>query len=261
MTADGDMSSVPTRRGDPATDPSKCGYYKGRSGDWHRNKRGGRCGQNVVAGTEACRSHAGRSLAEQRAKGAVVVELRRWGLNGHTELADPGETLLRLVTQSAARVELYADLVRQAYEAADRLRAAQAVPDGEDLLAEETARLDLERILNHGAVGALVGHTYSGTQQNGVIATGEKIRGLVQLEAEERDRLAGFCAKAIAAGLAAKMVEAYTRLGEQFGSMLLRVVERAALSDEARRALLGEFAVEMTQVTGVPYVIEGQAAA
>ena len=35
---------------------------------------------------------------------------------------DPGETLLRLVSQSAARAEMYARLLEDAYEAAERLK-------------------------------------------------------------------------------------------------------------------------------------------
>jgi hypothetical protein len=39
-----------------------------------------------------------------------------WGL-GVTKV-DPGEVLLRLVTQSAARTEMYARLLEEAYDAA-----------------------------------------------------------------------------------------------------------------------------------------------
>ena len=57
-----------------------------------------------------------------KAKAAVRAELLGWGLGDTT--VDPGEVLLRLVTQSAARAERYAMLLEEAYEAAERLKQA-----------------------------------------------------------------------------------------------------------------------------------------
>ncbi len=194
-----------------------------------------------------------------RAEGAVVVELRRWGLTGHAELADPGETLLRLVTQSAARCEMYSRLLGEAYEAAERLRAATAPPQS-DLLAEETARMDLERVLNEGGVGALIGHKYSGTQTNGVIATGEAIRGLVELEAAERDRCANFAAKAVAAGLAERMV----RASEQMAGLVAKAVEDSLAElglDPKEPRVRAVVASRLQALADGPKTIEGTVAA
>jgi hypothetical protein len=55
-------------------------------------------------------------------KAAVRAELLGRGLGDST--VDPGEVLLRLVTQSAARAERYAMLLEEAYEAAERLKQA-----------------------------------------------------------------------------------------------------------------------------------------
>jgi hypothetical protein len=70
---------------------------------------------------------------------------------------DPGEVLLRLVTQSAARAERYPLLLEEAYEAAERLK--QAFDAGELEIDEgnemaETAREDLDRIFKTGGVAA-----------------------------------------------------------------------------------------------------------
>lgn len=67
----------------------------------------------------------GMSLSRWRrwtgqAKAAVRAELLGWDLGDAT--VDPGEVLLRLVTQSAARAERYAMLLEEAYEAAERLK-------------------------------------------------------------------------------------------------------------------------------------------
>lgn len=244
-------------RRDPANDPYLCGYYKGASGDHHRNRAGDLCAQNVVTGTQACRNHAGKSLTKAKAQGAVAIEVRRWGLGDTT--VDPGEVLLRLVSQSAARVELYAGLLAQAYDAADRLRAAQGAPQS-DLLAAETARLDLERVFNTGGVSALIGHTYAGTQTSGVIATGEAIRGLAKLEGEERDRCANFAKIAVAAGLAERQVRLAERQGAIMAGVIGAVLQQLGVDvgGDQVRALV---AAEISRHAGVAPAIEGRLAA
>ncbi len=227
--------------------PGRCGV----------RSRGGYCTQWPVKGTKRCRTHPGKSLAKAKAEGMIVTELRNWGL-GDTNV-DPGEIMLRLVSQSAARVDFYSSLVQQAYAAAERLRQAEQPPQS-DLLEAETARLDLERIFNTGGVAALIGHTYAGTQTSGVIATGEKIRGLADLESQERDRLAGFCAKAVAAGLAERMV----RQAEKYGAMVAAVLAGAATDlghDPKDPRVAAIIQAQIAKLTGGdPRVIEGKVA-
>jgi hypothetical protein len=236
---------------DPSTSPHLCGYYG------HRNNAGRLCAATVVAGTRACPRHSGTTLVKAKAKGAVVLELRNWGLGDTT--VDPGEAMLRLVSQSAARVDFYSGLLREAYDAAERLRLAEQPPES-DLLEAETARLDLERIMNTGGVSVLIGHTYAGTQTSGVIATGEAIRGLAKLEADERDRLANFASKAVAAGLAERM----TRLAEKQGAMLAAVIAGVvgALGlDPKDPQVAAVIQAQIGKLAGVdPRVIEGSAA-
>jgi hypothetical protein len=55
-------------------------------------------------------------------RAAVRAGVWSWGLGDTT--FDPGEVLLRLVTQSAARAERCAMLLEEAYEAAERLKQA-----------------------------------------------------------------------------------------------------------------------------------------
>jgi hypothetical protein len=177
--------------------------------------------------------HPGKTLQQAKAEGVVVMELKRWGLDGHTELADPGEIQLRLVTQSAARVEFYAGLLGRAYEAAERLREAHAgaallvaagsanADEGEDP-AVQAARLDLERIFATGGVGALIGVKRDADRFGRVFETEEAIRGLALLEAQERDRCSRFSTQAIAAGLAERQV----RLAESQGAAMFAVFGR-----------------------------------
>lgn len=203
-----------------------------------RRRDGELCTQPAIAGTKRCRMHAGKPAAQAKAEGAVVVELRSWGLNLE-EVRDPGQTLLQLMTQSAMRAELYAGLLQQAYEAAERLRAAEeqlrntnpaTLPGVESgsIADRERASADLQSIFNSGGVSALIGSKWqsAGGEFGGVFQAEEAIRGLVQLEAAERDRCAGMAAKAVAAGLAERQV----RLAEQQGALVAGVI-RAVLGD------------------------------
>ena len=153
-----------------------------------------------------------------KAKAAIRAEVRNWGL-GDVHV-DPGEVLLRLVSQSSRNgAQLYAGLLEQAYEAAERLSRAEdetvwglLKSDKEARSAQaDQARDYLDRIFNGGGVAALVGNTYGAAKDVGVYRTGEAIRGLADLEGKERERCANFAAKAVAAGLNERMV----RVAEQ----------------------------------------------
>lgn len=199
-----------------------------------RNKAGEPCGAQAVAGTDACVTHAGRPVAQQRAKGNVIMELRRWGLQGE-ELRDPGVTLLQLMTQSAMRVEFYSSLLSEAYEAAERLRAVDESVSGlpghrDNETDRQRAREDLERVFATGGVAALIGIKWAAASRGefgvDLYQAEEGIRGLVRLEAEERDRCATMAVKAIAAGLAERQV----RLAEQQGALVAELI-RGTLTD------------------------------
>lgn len=194
------------------------------------NKLGKPCGNWPVKGATVCGSHGGK--APRVAKKALVrAELAAWGL-GDSKV-DPGETLLRLVSQSAARVELYGQLLSDAYQAAERLKTAHeaeqlfetadADDDEQERAAVQVARDDLKRIFNVGGVAALIGNTYGDARDGGIYATGEAIRGLAKLEAEERARCADFAMKAVKAGLAEREV----RLAEQQAALVLKAIDAA----------------------------------
>jgi hypothetical protein len=185
-----------------------------------------------------CRFHGGAS-PHVASKAAVRAEVFSWGL-GDTHV-DPGEVLLRLVTQSAARAERYALLLEEAYEAAERLKQAHgagAEIEAPDELADTagTARRDLDRIFNTGGVAALVGNTYGAAKDAGVYVTGEAIRGLADLEAKERERCANFATKAIAAGLAERTVRVAERQGQLMVEMVQAALREVDLSPEQASA-------------------------
>lgn len=155
------------------------------------------------SGSDKCKRHLANPKA--RANADVRAELGRWGL-GDVHV-DPGEVLLRLVSQSARRAEDYAAELEKHVADSPTLREA--------LVAQA-----------YGEFGPV----------------GEYIRGLVVLEAQERDRCAGMAAKAIAAGLATRQVELAERMGQQMSEVL-----RAVLADPS----LGLSAEQQRQVPGL----------
>lgn len=237
----------------------------------NRQRDGQHCQAFAVRGSDppACRKHLGVPLAKARAAAAVRAEVSRWGF---TDAAiDPGTVMVRLVSQSAERVALYADLLGQAYEAAERLRRAH---DAEELIvttadddeegaedpAVQTARHDLRRIFTTGGVAALIGFKFDADRHGRVYATEEAVRGLAKLEAEERDRCAAFAAKAVAAGLAERQVRLAERQGALMASVFRGALDDAAIPDEVRRRVEQAFMQRMAVVAGDAKVIEGVSA-
>jgi hypothetical protein len=186
-----------------------------------KNKQGNRCGLTPVPGASVCWRHGGRAPQVQR-KAIVVAELQAWGLADTAE--DPGEVLLRLVTQSSRRAAFYAGLLEQQYAA----QASADDPDGTTTLP--------------AGVGALIGHKMGMGGKDGILYTVEEaIRGLVQLEAMERDRCARFAKLALDAGIQERQV----RLAERQGALIVEIL-RAVLADpelgltaEQRKAVPG----------------------
>ena len=85
----------------------------------------------------------------------------------------------------------------------------------------------------------LVGDSYTTTPDGDVVKTGEYIRALIQLEADERDRCANFSRLALAAGLAERTVRQAERAGELIAQMLTAVMDDSELGfSAAQRAAL-----------------------
>lgn len=219
-----DMSS---RRRDPASDPLLCGHYRGASGDYHRNRAGELCAQNVVTGIEACRNHSGKSLAQAKAEGQVRLEALRWGAKEAN--VDPGQFLLRLVAQSSMRVDMFADELRRVEQEAG----------------------SFEKVI--------VGESWV-TDDGGVSRkAGEYHRALSEADGKERDRGAKFAALAISAGLAERQVRLAERYGAQVAAMMAefaRALGRDPDDPEVRTIAVGV----ISRHAGAPAQIEGVAA-
>jgi hypothetical protein len=209
---------------------------------------GNPCQRWAIKGGTVCQVHGGAAPAV-KAKAAVRAELLDWGITDKKE--NPEELLLRLMTQSYNRAQLYGRLLQEAYEAAERL--AQSDLDSEELVGDvprdgcadgsterQRAIDELDRIFSTGGVAALIGHTYGAAKDVGVYVTGEAIRGLAKLERDEREFCANLCAKAVAAGLIKKQTDLANIVGEMLVKSLQTVLDRVGLTEDQKQQVKAE---------------------
>jgi len=174
---------------------------------WECAKRGKTvpvCHGIAIAGIDACRMHAGQRAEVAKAKGEAVSA---WSALHGTPTVSATEAVLGMLQMSWARVHLYAGLLqRQVQEAQD------AEPGPGDGFDAET--------VGHGA--GLIGHTRGAVKDIGIYTTGEAVRGLAALEAQERDRCVRFAKTCHDMGIAEQQV----RLAEGQGLLLAQAVSR-----------------------------------
>lgn len=220
--ADVRLNAVPRPPGVPS---NVCGDYG------NLNRFGKPCKNWCIPGGRACRRHTGSGVKKERDVGALNLALQEWGIRPG-EVVDPGETFLALIAQSSRRVQRYAELLGTVV-----MKAAQitAVEDGRETPARSET---VEDLFAHGELAGLLGPAYALDMFGNRIQIGEQIRALTKLEAEERDRLASWCQKAIAAGLEERRV----RMAEQQGAQLAAVI----------RAFVGELGLTVGQREQIP---------
>ncbi|MER7131222.1 hypothetical protein [Streptosporangium saharense] len=184
----------PTRPPDP-TRPGRWCLEHGKQECTKRRKRGGVCHGAAITGLDACRMHAGQRAEVARAKGEA---LSAWRAEvGRVEVS-PADAVMAMLQMSWARVHLYAGLLER--------QLADAQPD--------------PRGVGHGE--GLIGHTRSASPSVGVYETGETVRGLAVLEAQERDRCVRYAKAAHDMGIADQEI----RLAEAQGALLAGAIRR-----------------------------------
>lgn len=176
------------------------------------NKAGAPCGKAAIRGTQPprCDRHSGKTRARAKAEGQVRLELAHWGVDD--QIVDPAEQFLKLIAQSARRAAHYAEL----------------------LVADFMDR----------GVAALVGVGYTkGDDGDKPVHTGEYLRGLARLEADERAFCAKLCGDAIRAGIEERRV----RLAEKQFDLMDQVLRSVLLelghdpdSPDVRRVVSGK---------------------
>lgn len=153
-----------------------------------------RCHASAIRGMATCKTHAGRSVAVAKAIGEA--NLAAWSTQAAAAdlpALDPGTVVLEQLRRSVMRADLLGEMLRWQLEVEDE--------------------------------SGLVGLTYTAGRDGVRVETGERARGLAQLEAAERDRVVRFAKTAHDMGIAERHVEL-----EQ---------ERASLVTAAFRAALG----------------------
>lgn len=184
-----------------------------------RRQDGSPCRANAVRGLDACKNHVGMRTDVAKAKGEALTAWR--AIVGGDVLVDPAQAVLGMLQMSWLRAGLYAQLLEA------QVGEEGGTPDDVEDLADGVP----------GSTGGLIGHNYGAAAEVGVYATGEAARGLVVLEAAERDRVVRFAKVAHDMGIA----EAQIRLAEQQGQLLAGglswwLERRGLANDPAARA-------------------------
>ena len=161
-----------------------------------QTKAGKPCKSPAIHGGKVCWKHGG-AAPQVRAKGEIRYELAQWVMGDAVD--DPGEVMLKLITQSRRRADACA------------LELARASA-GYDTLQE-----------------ALVGDSMITGMDGSVHKAGEYIRGLVVIEAQERDRAFNFASKAVAAGLEERRVQVTEQQAGVFAEFVRALIESVEL--------------------------------
>lgn len=169
------------------------------------SRRSGKpCRNYAICGGTVCTAHGGKA-PQVRNKAAVRYAVAQW--TDDMPVADPGETLLRLMTVSLLRAEQH--------------------------------RAELDRLVTeHGWVHAFVGESYVVGDDGKTRKVGEFARQLAQWEARERHEAADLAVKAVAAGLAERQVRMLEQHVELVADALRAAVVAAGLNPEQQSEVI-----------------------
>jgi hypothetical protein len=187
-----------------------CEEHGGRWECSKRSKRreGDRCHGSAIRGTNACRIHGGQATGVLKAKGEALSAWR--AVPGRQEVS-PSEAVMAMLHMSWARVHVYAGLLERQVAAADPGRPG-GVGQGE----------------------GLVGHTFSASPSVGVYESGEAVRALARLEAEERDRCVRYAKVAHDMGIADREIRLAEAQGVLLASAVTQILDELKLSAAQR---------------------------
>lgn len=202
-----------------------------------RSKGRGECHGVAITGTDACRMHAGVSLEVAKAQGQARITA--FNALGAQPGMQPGVVVLAALHMSWLRAHLYARLLEEQVGA----QAEEPVGGwGESQRAEDGHPVGVGGQPSAAGVAGLIGHQYSADKMAGIFASGEAVRALVTLEAQERDRAVRYAKTAHDMGIAEREV----RLAEQQGELLATVI----------RNVLGDLDLTEEQQGRVPAVVQ-----
>lgn len=180
----------------------ECSKHARRSDD-------GLCHASAIAGTAACRLHSGRTVAAAKAIGEA--NLLAWSTRDTENEAplDPGQVVMNELRLAVHRANLFGELVR--------------LQLGED------------------PIGGLVGTTRTAGRDGQAVESGEQVRALMRLEAEQRDRVVRFAKAAHDMGIAERHIELEQGRAEMVIGAFLEVLRVLALEPADRDVAVQTF--------------------
>lgn len=207
--------------------PSRvCGDY-----GYMSNKSGRRC----MAWVDGDKGHCWRHEGKQPELPPLADSTKPWGLG--VDYVDPGEVLLQLISQSAARVQMYSEeLGRLAQFAIQETEGLRGLPPELAVFEQYKGAETVEEFAAAGRMAALTAPDFAITVHGEKILIGRKIRSMVVLERDERKLLADWCHKAISSGLEERRVKLAESQGSQFASVVRAFMKEIGLT-EAQMAL------------------------
>jgi hypothetical protein len=176
-----------------------------------------RCHGSAITGTDRCRMHAGEKSALTKAKGEAITA---WTALAGQPTVSATEAVLGMLQMSWLRVHIYAGLLEEQLSAAQENRGGDGA----------------------GSVGpgaGLIGHTFGAVKDIGIYASGEAVRGMALLEAQERDRCVRYAKTAHDMGIAEHQIRVAEEQGRLLGDVIRRVLAALGLTAE-QRALVPE---------------------
>lgn len=180
-----------------------------------RYESGEQCKLPAIRGGTVCQKHGG-AAPQVKARAAVRDAVATW--TEGMAVADPGETLLRLMTVSLLRADQH--------------------------------RVELDRIVaEHGWIRAFVGRdivTVDGKSR----VVGEYARQLAKWEYDERRHAADLAVKAVAAGIAERQVRVLEKQVEVFAEALRAGVAETTLTAEQQAEVMTSVGRRLRIVAG-----------
>ncbi|MFV2172302.1 hypothetical protein ACFHW2_12040 [Actinomadura sp. LOL_016] len=181
-----------------------------------QSRGGGRCHNLAITGLPRCRHHAGVSLELAEAQGSAMDA---WSTHYGQAAVDPAQAVIGMLNLAVFRANFYAGLLEEQV-----LQAQQDRDENGDPYTEGAPPV--------GEGAGLIGHTYSADKEAGIFASGEAIRGLVLLEAQERDRVVKYAKAAHDMGIAERQVRVAEQQGELLASAVKQILAGLKLSTE-----------------------------
>jgi hypothetical protein len=179
-----------------------------------RSRGRGVCHGSALRGTDSCKFHAGMTMQVALAKGEAKISA--WSAIGNaTETVDYRMAVLGVLQMSWLRLAAYSELLRR-----------QVVIEGAEAIQGE---YDPENVQSNG----LIGHRYGAAGKDGnIFAQSEEIRGLVNLEGLERDRVVKYAKTAHDMGISDRLTSLAERWGDVVATRITLMLDALELSPE-----------------------------